>query len=113
MNFKHQRKHVVDRVEWNKKLRLEALEDRRMLAVMLVTDLNDGTLDSLAGDGSLSLREAVEAINTGAPVDGIGPVSGSFGVDDTILFRTSLFGGLPIDHCATNEPPPETFLLMR
>ncbi|MGI9427581.1 MAG: choice-of-anchor Q domain-containing protein [Bythopirellula sp.] len=95
MCFIQQRKNVVDSVGWNKKLRLEFLEDRRMLATMLVTDLSDDTLGNLAGDGNLSLREAVEAINTGAPVDGIGPVGGNFGTSDTILFRSSLFGGTP------------------
>ena len=66
-----------------------------MLAVMVVTDLGDGTLASLAGDGLLSLREAVEAINTASPVDGIGPSSGEFGTGDTILFSAGLFGGAP------------------
>lgn len=71
----------------------EHLEDRRMLAVMTVTDLGDDTLANLAGDGLLSLREAVEAINTGAAVDGIGPTSGAFGTDDEIVFDPALFTG--------------------
>ena len=66
-----------------------------MLAVMVVTDLGDDTLANLAGDGLLSLREAVEAINTASPVDGIGPSSGEFGAGDTILFSAGLFGGAP------------------
>ena len=91
---RHQRKNkVVRRDHFARKLRLETLEDRRMLATMVVTELGDGSLASLTGDGQLSLREAVEAINTGAPVDGIGPVVGNFGTNDTILFTSVLFIG--------------------
>ncbi len=64
-----------------------------MLATMLVTDLGDGSLASLAGDGQLSLREAVEAINTASPIDSIGPIVDAFGSNDTILFDAALFGG--------------------
>jgi hypothetical protein len=56
-------------------LSLEPLEERRLLAIMTVTDLGDDTLANLAGDSQLSLREAIEAINTAANVDGIGPTS--------------------------------------
>ena len=90
---RHLRKNVVARDGFAKKLRLETLEDRRMLATMVVTDLGDGSLASLAGDGLLSLREAVEAVNTGAPVDGIAPSSGQFGLNDAIAFDSDLFGG--------------------
>ncbi|TWU24578.1 choice-of-anchor Q domain-containing protein [Bythopirellula polymerisocia] len=76
-----------------RRLTVETLEDRRMLAVMTVTDLSDDTLANLAGDSVLSLREAVEAINAGAAVDGIGPTSGTFGVDDRIVFDSTLFIG--------------------
>ena len=93
MNIRHQRKNVVARD--SRKLRLETLEDRRMLATMVVTELGDGSLASLAGDGQLSLREAVAAINTGAPVDGVGPASGQFGLNDAIVFNSELFGGSP------------------
>ena len=98
MNIRHPRKNVAARkVSTGKglarKLRLEPLEDRRMLAAMLVNDLGDGSLANLAGDGQLSLREAVEAINTGAPVDGIGSISGPFGLNDVIAFDSVLFGG--------------------
>lgn len=80
---------------FTRRLRLETLEDRRVLATLVVTDLGDDTLANLAGDGQLSLREAVEAVNTGAPVDGIEPVAGSFGVADTILFSGALFLAMP------------------
>ena len=91
MNIRHQRKNVVARD--SRKLRLETLEDRRMLATMVVTELGDGSLNNLAGDGQLSLREAVAAINTGAPVDGVGPASGQFGLNDAIVFNSDLFAG--------------------
>lgn len=71
--------------------RFEALEARAMLAVMTVTDLSDGPLESLEGDGKLSLREAIAAINTASEVDGIGPTSGVLGFDDTIVFDEQLF----------------------
>ena len=60
----------------------EPLEDRRLLAVMTVTDLSDDTLENLSGDGKLSFREAIEAVNIGADVDGIPPTSGEYGIDD-------------------------------
>jgi hypothetical protein len=76
-----------------RRLNVESLEDRRLLAVMTVTSLADNTLAALAGDAQLSLREAVEAINTGAAIDGIGPTSGVFGMADEIQFAPALFGG--------------------
>lgn len=78
-----------------KRLRLETLEDRRVLATLVVTDLGDDSLANLAGDGQLSLREAIEAVNTGAAVDGIPPVAGAFGTNDTILFSSALFLASP------------------
>jgi hypothetical protein len=62
-----------------------------MMAVMTVTDLTDNTLENLQGDGQFSLREALEAINTGADIDGFGPTSGQYGTDDQILFAPELF----------------------
>ena len=82
-----------DHRNYARRLAAEPLEDRRMLAVMTVTDLSDNTLDNLMGDGELSLREAIEAINTGADVDGMGPTSGVYGTDDEIVFDPSLFAG--------------------
>ncbi|MEX0643070.1 MAG: Ig-like domain-containing protein, partial [Pirellulales bacterium] len=74
---------------------LEPLEERRLLAIMTVTDLGDDTLANLMGDNQLSLREAIEAINTGANVDSIGPTSGVFGTNDEIRFAPALFTGGP------------------
>ncbi len=54
-----------------RRLRVEQLEDRRMLAVLTVQNNLDDTLANLAGDGELSLREAIEiANNPGTVIDG-------------------------------------------
>ena len=45
-----------------KRLQVESLEDRRMLAVITVT----GTGDTIANDGVVTLREAITAANTNA-----------------------------------------------
>ena len=84
---------VPRRAKRQRRLSLEPLEERPLLAVMTVTALTDDTLANLAGDGQLSLREAIQAINTGANVDGIGPTSGVFGVNDEIQFAPALFAG--------------------
>ena len=84
---------VPRRAKRQRRLSLEPLEERPLLAVMTVTALTDDTLANLAGDGQLSLREAIQAINTGANVDGIGPTSGVFGVNDEIQFDPALFTG--------------------
>lgn len=68
----------------------EPLEDRRVLATITVTDASDDTLAALAGDGQISLREAIEAANTDAAVDG--STAGDPGLD-TIVFAGGLAGG--------------------
>ena len=70
---------------------LESLESRQMLATMTVNVLSDGSLEELAGDGLLSLREAIQAIEIGGDVDGVAPTSGEFGIDDRIEFHPDLF----------------------
>src|SRR5262249_44334456 len=70
------------------RLSLEALEGRLAPAVITVTSLADGTLTGLAGDGKVSLREAVQAANTDKSVDG----SAAGGGADTIVFDSSLAG---------------------
>lgn len=67
---------------------LVGLEDRLAPAVITVTSLTDGPLTSLAGDGQLSLREAIQAANTDASVDGSVAGNGA----DTILFDPALAG---------------------
>ncbi len=64
----------------------EPLEDRRVLATIMVTSLTDGTLANLAGDGQISLREAIEAANTDTQVDGSTMGDGA----DTIIFDPAL-----------------------
>ncbi len=66
----------------------ETLEDRRMLATITVTSLTDGPLATLAGDGLVSLREAIEAANTDTSVDG--STAGS--AADVIEFAPNLTG---------------------
>ena len=67
-----------------RRLHVEALEDRRMLAVISVTSL----ADDLVVDGSVTLREAVQAANTNTSVDGSVAGSGA----DTIEFSAALSG---------------------
>jgi len=66
-----------------RRLRVEALEDRRMLAVITVTSSAD---DQVVND-MVTLREAIQAANTDASVDGSAPGSGA----DTINFAAALF----------------------
>jgi hypothetical protein len=72
-----------------RRLSLEALEDKRLLTTLTVTSLSDDTLANLAGDGELSLREAVEAANLDISVDGSRAGRGA----DTIEFAPNLAGG--------------------
>jgi len=68
----------------DRSLRLEPLEDRRMLAVITVNSM----ADDLVVDGMVTLREAIQAANTDTSVDGSVAGSGT----DTILFDGSLSG---------------------
>jgi len=63
-----------------RRLRVETLEDRRMLAVITVT----GTGDTIANDGLVTLREAITAANTNAASGDAG--AGDAGLD-TIEFN--------------------------
>jgi CSLREA domain-containing protein len=72
------------------RLRVEALEERCLPALITVTTLAD---ELTPNDGSVSLREAVNAINnptmiTDADITGQNP--GSFGNNDTIVFQAGL-----------------------
>ncbi len=73
----------------SRRMLLEPLEDRRMLATITVTSLSDGTLSALAGDGEVSLREAIQAANENVSVDGSD--AGSPG-QDNIVFEAGLNG---------------------
>lgn len=71
-----------------RQLRVEQLEDRRLLAVLTVQNNLDDTLANLTGDGELSLREAIEiANNPGTVIDGFV----SHDVADTIDFSSAFF----------------------
>lgn len=79
-----------------RQLRVEQLEDRRLLAVLTVQNNLDDTLANLAGDGELSLREAIEiANNPGTVIDGF--VSND--VADEIVFNE----GLPVNAISLND----------
>src|SRR5262249_31319724 len=71
---------------------VEVLEDRKVPAVITVTTPLD---DLTANDGSVSLREAIQAINNGtagADTDISKQNPGVFGVNDTINFNISAAG---------------------
>ncbi len=71
---------------------LELLENRLAPAVIMVTTAAD---DNTPNDGSVSLREAIQAINAGsagADLDISNQNPGVFGVNDTINFNISASG---------------------
>ncbi|MBN2024305.1 MAG: hypothetical protein JW809_16090 [Pirellulales bacterium] len=68
-------------------LRCEALEDRRLLTAYTVNSL----ADVVALDGVITLREALEAANTNAPV--CDAPAGSATQDDAIQFARDISGG--------------------
>ncbi len=73
-----------------RRLCLENLQTRQVFATIVVNSLVDGSLAQLAGDGFISLREALEAANTNRSVDG--SVAGQSNVRDTIRFSPGLTG---------------------
>lgn len=75
---------------------MESLESRSLLATITVTSLADGTLASLAGDGKISLREAIHAANTNASVDG-SPAGQAAPAIDTIVFQPGLNGTVSLN----------------
>src|SRR5262249_40895326 len=73
-------------------LLVEQLEDRVTPAIITVTTTPD---DNVAKDGSVSLREAIQAINNGsagADTDISNQIPGAFGMNDTINFNISMAG---------------------
>jgi CSLREA domain-containing protein len=71
---------------------VEALEDRQVPAIIVVTTAAD---DLTPNDGSVSLREAIQAVNNGNAVadpDISNQNPGVFGVNDTIKFNISASG---------------------
>lgn len=86
-----------------RRLFLEPFEDRRLLATITVTSLSDGTLAELAGDGQVSLREALAAANDNVSVDG--SAAGSIGAD-AIVFQAGLNGVIFLQDGALNVSEP-------
>ncbi|MFM8274801.1 MAG: hypothetical protein ACKODX_21055, partial [Gemmata sp.] len=72
-------------------LSVEVLEDRSVPAAITVTTLND----TVAVDGLVSLREAVQSINGGANINGDVVAVGAYGTSDTINF-TGLSGTITL-----------------
>ena len=89
LNFKKNRGRLASRhgspTQSRRRLRAEALESRRLLAVYLVDTVDD----TVAADGFVSLREAVQASSTNMAVGDA--VAGQSGLD-TIRFASSLSG---------------------
>lgn len=83
---KQKRRSSVARGGRRRRVVLEQLESRRLLATITVTDGFDGPLETSAGDGLISLREAIEAANTDTSVDGSTAGEGA----DTIKFAPNL-----------------------
>ncbi len=74
-----------------RRLSVERLEDRRVLARFVVTTLNDMPINQSAGDGLLSLREAIEAANRNVSIDGspVGSPPDFFSISDQIVFAVT------------------------
>ena len=70
------------------RLRVEELEDRRLLATIIVDSIDD----DISIDGSITLREAIIAANNDAIADAVEGVQSGSG-DDTIVFDSALSGG--------------------
>src|SRR5436190_8057912 len=70
----------------NRRLQMETLESRTVMAVLTVTDLGDNTF----ADGKVTLREAVLAANSNSPVGDSPAGSGA----DTIEFAPGLSGAI-------------------
>src|SRR5262245_51589882 len=77
-------------------LSVERLEDRCVPATILVTSL----ADNLTVDGQVTLREAIQAANTNASVDGSAagtPYAGTPGTIDVIGFAPGVSGTISLN----------------
>src|SRR5262245_23718826 len=86
------RSHQNTRRPRRPRLRVEQLEDRRVPATITVTTVTD---DLTPNDGSVSLREAITAINAGNDLgdpDITAQSPGTFGTNDTINFNIAASG---------------------
>src|SRR4051794_23574630 len=89
-------------LRWCRRLRFEALEDRRLLAIIPVTT----TADENNGTGLVSLRESVGMANTGDII--------TFSVNGTIqLLGGSGFGQIAIGKSITIQGPGANLLTIR
>lgn len=82
------------RAGYARPMRLELVEDRRMLAILTVNSFADTHIDT---DGVLSLREAIEVVQQGntSGLDATtiaNQISGPLGSNDTIRFASNLNG---------------------
>lgn len=93
---RRRRRSGQPRAEFSRRPRFENLEQRRMLAVITVTNLDDGTLAALTAAPGISLREALEAANTDTSVGGSTAGSGA----DIIKFDPSLSGTITLSPAA-------------
>jgi hypothetical protein len=71
-----------------RRLHFESLEERRLLATISVTSLND----NLAADGQVTLREAIQAAELNISVDG--STAGSAVQSDIVEFAANLSGSV-------------------
>jgi CSLREA domain-containing protein len=74
-------------------LGVELLEARLAPAIITVNTLNDETS---AVDGTISLREAIAAINAGADSGDVTHTGGNYGSSDTIQFSSGLTGTITL-----------------
>lgn len=82
----HSRNAVGDAARLAARFDVESLESRRLLATITVTTTAD---DLVPNNGTVSLREALTALNAGNNLgdpDIVAQTPGTFGVNDTINF---------------------------
>src|SRR6266436_3539831 len=96
----------------SRRLILESLEMRNLLALVTVTTVAD---DLTPNDGSVSLREAITAVNAGNDLgdpDITAQNPGTFGVNDTVNFNIPGSGvhaiNVGADASAAGIPLPTT-----
>src|SRR5262245_25361064 len=79
------------RLHWlrsNRQFKLQLLEDRTVPATITVNDIGD----TIAVDSKVTLREALQSINTGANVNSDVVAVGAYGSADSVQFDGTVFG---------------------
>jgi CSLREA domain-containing protein len=92
------------------RLYIEVLEDRCLPALITVTSLAD---EAIPNDGSVSLREAISAIDGGGGTSDGGITlqnPGTFGVNDRIVFQAGLTGTIRLTAGSLTVSRPLTIL---